>query len=91
MDGADQVKVTLNGGRRFDGKVLGEDPVTDVAVIQADDVQRLVEYTAINSRLSLQIKRNGQSKTIAVQPRALPEQNSNQQPTKPLPLPIPRV
>jgi S1-C subfamily serine protease len=34
VDGADQVTVTLKDGRTFDGKVLGEDPVTDVAVIQ---------------------------------------------------------
>ncbi|WP_427161513.1 HhoA/HhoB/HtrA family serine endopeptidase [Aliinostoc sp. HNIBRCY26] len=36
VDGADQVTVTLKDGRSFDGKVLGEDPVTDVAVIQID-------------------------------------------------------
>ena len=34
VDGADSVTVTLKDGRSFDGKVLGEDPVTDVAVIQ---------------------------------------------------------
>ncbi|WP_040630805.1 HhoA/HhoB/HtrA family serine endopeptidase, partial [Fortiea contorta] len=33
VDGADTVTVTLKDGRSFDGKVLGEDPVTDVAVI----------------------------------------------------------
>jgi S1-C subfamily serine protease len=36
VDGADQVTVTLKDGRTFEGKVLGEDPVTDVAVIQID-------------------------------------------------------
>lgn len=36
VDGADTVKVTLKDGRSFDGKVLGEDLVTDVAVIQVD-------------------------------------------------------
>jgi serine protease Do len=36
VDGADKVTVTLKDGRNFDGKVLGEDPVTDVAVIQID-------------------------------------------------------
>ncbi|MBK1989482.1 trypsin-like peptidase domain-containing protein [Sphaerospermopsis aphanizomenoides BCCUSP55] len=36
VDGADKVTVTLKDGRTFDGKVLGEDPVTDVAVIQID-------------------------------------------------------
>ncbi|WP_414752580.1 HhoA/HhoB/HtrA family serine endopeptidase [Anabaena sp. CCY 9910] len=34
VDGADEVTVTLKDGRTFDGKVLGEDPVTDVAVIK---------------------------------------------------------
>jgi S1-C subfamily serine protease len=36
VDGADTVKVTLKDGRTFDGKVLGEDTVTDVAVIQVE-------------------------------------------------------
>ncbi|WP_375506945.1 HhoA/HhoB/HtrA family serine endopeptidase [uncultured Nostoc sp.] len=34
VDGADRVTVTLKDGRTFDGKVLGEDPVTDVAIIK---------------------------------------------------------
>jgi serine protease Do len=34
VDGADTVTVTLKDGRTFDGKVLGEDRVTDVAVIK---------------------------------------------------------
>ncbi|MBD2091866.1 trypsin-like peptidase domain-containing protein [Microcoleus sp. FACHB-1515] len=34
VDGADRVTVTLKDGRTFDGRVIGEDPVTDVAVIQ---------------------------------------------------------
>ncbi|MBD2691539.1 HhoA/HhoB/HtrA family serine endopeptidase [Anabaena catenula] len=36
VDGADRVTVTLKDGRTFNGKVLGEDPVTDVAMIQID-------------------------------------------------------
>ncbi|MBD2726042.1 trypsin-like peptidase domain-containing protein [Nostoc sp. FACHB-892] len=36
VDGADRVTVTLKDGRTFDGKVMGEDPVTDVAVIEID-------------------------------------------------------
>ncbi|AFY51284.1 trypsin-like serine protease with C-terminal PDZ domain [Nostoc sp. PCC 7524] len=36
VDGADQVTVTLKDGRTYDGTVLGEDPVTDVAVIEID-------------------------------------------------------
>ena len=36
IDGADSVTVTLKDGRTFDGKVLGEDPVTDVALIEIE-------------------------------------------------------
>lgn len=36
VDGADLVTVTLKDGRSFKGKVLGEDAITDVAVIQID-------------------------------------------------------
>ena len=36
VDGADQVDVVLKDGRTFQGKVLGTDPVTDVAVIKID-------------------------------------------------------
>lgn len=34
VDGADTVTVTLKDGRRFTGRVLGEDTATDVAVVQ---------------------------------------------------------
>lgn len=34
VDGADTVMVTLKDGRTFKGKVMGEDPVTDVAVVK---------------------------------------------------------
>lgn len=36
VDGADTVRVTLQDGRTFQGKVMGADPVTDVAVIQIE-------------------------------------------------------
>ncbi|MEM9089430.1 MAG: HhoA/HhoB/HtrA family serine endopeptidase [Cyanobacteria bacterium P01_F01_bin.53] len=36
VDGADTVQVTLKDGRTLEGKVLGSDPVTDVAVIDLD-------------------------------------------------------
>jgi len=36
VDGADKVSVVLNDGRRFDGKVLGIDTVTDLAVVQVE-------------------------------------------------------
>ena len=36
VEGADTVQVTLKDGRSFDGRVLGSDPVTDVAVIDLE-------------------------------------------------------
>lgn len=36
VEGADMVQVTLKDGRSFEGKVLGADPVTDVAVIDIE-------------------------------------------------------
>lgn len=36
IEGSDAVKVTLKDGRVFDGRVVGADPVTDVAVIKID-------------------------------------------------------
>lgn len=36
IDGADKVQVLLKDGRRFEGRVLGVDAVTDVAVVQVD-------------------------------------------------------
>ncbi|MEG3436850.1 HhoA/HhoB/HtrA family serine endopeptidase [Pannus brasiliensis CCIBt3594] len=36
VDGADRVTVTLKDGRTLEGKVLGTDPLTDVAVVKVD-------------------------------------------------------
>jgi S1-C subfamily serine protease len=36
VDGADTVNVTLKDGRSFAGKVMGTDPVTDVAVVKIE-------------------------------------------------------
>lgn len=36
VDGADSVKVTLADGRKVDGKVLGSDTATDIAVVKVD-------------------------------------------------------
>ena len=36
IEGADQVLVTLKDGREFPGEVLGEDPLTDIAVIRVE-------------------------------------------------------
>jgi serine protease Do len=37
VDGADKVTVTFNDGRKMEGKVLGTDSVTDVAVVKIED------------------------------------------------------
>ena len=36
VEGADEVTVTLKDGRELRGEVLGEDPLTDVAVIKVE-------------------------------------------------------
>jgi S1-C subfamily serine protease len=36
IDGADRVTVVLKDGRRFEGEVLGQDPITDVAVVKIE-------------------------------------------------------
>jgi len=36
VDGADEIKVSLNDGRDFTGKVIGRDPKTDVAVVKIE-------------------------------------------------------
>jgi Do/DeqQ family serine protease len=36
VDGADTVEVTLKDGRTFEGRVMGTDPTTDIAVIKID-------------------------------------------------------
>ncbi|MEO0431893.1 MAG: HhoA/HhoB/HtrA family serine endopeptidase [Cyanobacteria bacterium J06656_5] len=48
VEGADTVTVTLKDGREFKGEVVGEDPLTDVAVIQVD-AQGLPTVTLGNS------------------------------------------
>ncbi|MEM9567001.1 MAG: trypsin-like peptidase domain-containing protein [Cyanobacteria bacterium P01_E01_bin.34] len=36
LEGAERVEVVLQDGRRFEGKVIGADPLTDVAVVDID-------------------------------------------------------
>ncbi|NJR39409.1 MAG: PDZ domain-containing protein [Leptolyngbyaceae cyanobacterium CSU_1_4] len=50
VDGADQVSVLLKDGRRLEGKVLGADPVTDVAVVKVE-ASNLPAVTLGNSEL----------------------------------------
>jgi Do/DeqQ family serine protease len=48
VDGADSVEVTLKNGRSFEGKVMGADPLTDVAVIKIE-AQNLPTVTFADS------------------------------------------
>ena len=48
VEGADTVTVTLKDGREFRGEVVGEDPLTDVAVIRVD-AENLPTVTLGNS------------------------------------------
>ncbi|OCR01855.1 serine protease [Oscillatoriales cyanobacterium USR001] len=48
VDGADTVNVILKDGRSFEGKVLGEDPITDVAVVKIE-AEKLPTVTLGNS------------------------------------------
>lgn len=48
VDGVDTVQVTLKDGRSFAGRVLGADPVTDVAVVKID-ASNLPTVTLSNS------------------------------------------
>ena len=43
IDNADQIEILLDDNRRFDAKVIGSDPGTDIAVLQVEDVARLTE------------------------------------------------
>ena len=36
VDGADELEVTLNDNRKFDAKLIGTDPATDIALIKVD-------------------------------------------------------
>jgi serine protease Do len=37
VDGADQIVVTTRDGNDYPAKLLGEDPLTDIAVLRIDD------------------------------------------------------
>ncbi|MBW4522310.1 MAG: trypsin-like peptidase domain-containing protein [Scytolyngbya sp. HA4215-MV1] len=50
VDGADTVMVTLKDGRNLKGKVLGQDPITDVAVVKIE-ASNLPTVTLGNSDL----------------------------------------
>ncbi len=41
IDGAEQIKVKLANGKEYDGKVVGRDPKTDLALVKIDGVKDL--------------------------------------------------
>lgn len=49
VDGTDTVEVTLKDGRTFEGRVVGSDPVTDVAAVKID-ANQLPTVTLGNSK-----------------------------------------
>ena len=52
VEGADKVEVTLKDGRTFTGKVVGADPVTDVAVIKIEAKNLPVAPLGTTNKLS---------------------------------------
>lgn len=55
VSGADRVQVTLKDGRTFDGKVLGTDRVTDLAVVEIDDPQEQLPVAPLGDSDRLQV------------------------------------
>lgn len=53
VDNATKISVQLNDGRKFDAKVIGKDPRSDIAVIQLQDAKNL---TAIKMADSSQLR-----------------------------------
>jgi Do/DeqQ family serine protease len=49
VENADEILVTLTDGRSFDATILGSDEGTDIAVIQLDDPENLVEMNFADS------------------------------------------
>jgi serine protease Do len=49
VDDADQIKVKLANGKEYDGKVVGRDPKTDLAVVKISDVKDLTPLPLGNS------------------------------------------
>ncbi|MCL6407065.1 serine endoprotease DegP [Dickeya dadantii] len=49
VENADKIQVRLNDGRKFDAKVIGKDPRSDVALIQLKDFRNLTEIKMADS------------------------------------------
>ncbi|MBP2846754.1 serine endoprotease DegP [Dickeya oryzae] len=49
VENADKIQVRLNDGRKYDAKVIGKDPRSDVALIQLKDFRNLMEIKMADS------------------------------------------
>src|SRR5262249_18429907 len=53
VQGAQQIRVTLPDGRAFPGKLIGSDPITDLAVVKIDGRDLLVAQLGASSKLEI--------------------------------------
>src|SRR5262245_63376976 len=53
VQGAQQIRVTLPDGRAFPGKLIGSDPITDLAVVKIDGRDLLVAQLGDSSKLEI--------------------------------------
>ncbi|AFR04535.1 serine endoprotease DegQ [Pectobacterium carotovorum subsp. carotovorum] len=49
VDNADKIQVRLSDGRKYDGKVLGKDPRSDIALVQLKDFKNLTAIKIADS------------------------------------------
>lgn len=49
LQNADSIKVQLTDGRRFDAKIIGKDPRTDIALVQLKDANKLTAIKMADS------------------------------------------
>lgn len=55
VSGADRVQVTLKDGRTFEGKVLGTDRITDLAVVEIDDPEQQLPVAPLGDSDHVQV------------------------------------
>ncbi|GKW26415.1 serine endoprotease DegQ [Pectobacterium carotovorum subsp. carotovorum] len=49
VDNADKIQIRLSDGRKYDGKVLGKDPRSDIALVQLKDFKNLTAIKVADS------------------------------------------
>ena len=55
VENAERVRVKLEDGRSFEAKVLGRDPLTDVAVLQLQDAPSNLPYVALGNSDAMRV------------------------------------